>query len=602
MIMMSWLLFVTFLLAAEAQEHVGLKMSQSGLNQVLYSLVKNHSGDLNNITIPSNLHEITIKQKDLLSNPLILSLNEISNLNLNKDLKLFFKSSDIKIKGELNTRDVKFNIANVSSEGFDFKISLRFNQINLKAKSLSLCENRESLKNKNCGVGLKLNVSEALVQTMTHPLDLSISMKVKIKDGLAVARITKIESNLDSKKGPKLDIDFKSLNVPRISIVINGQETELDTSSLRQKVIEKKQFLAKKMLSFASDFIAGDLLRILNKYLKDKSLSTTISIFNKETRSQESEFQRISHTFPVDNTYVRPPIYLRTAQHNLIPAQDVFKSLVDQFSDVIRQAKIDLLIHKLASLKDQSIDVRGFIDFVLNHTRFKVGETLGNSERNLPPLDLNFSLDEHVSLAISEPVINGALDLANSTGLFQEIAEEVIKEKSFSLRNLKLHFVSEQSFKLVANVQVDLKKLRTSFWRNPLDWAGTEIGIWLERNNNNSVIYFPLEFEVLPVVYYSPTNEAKLSLKILSAFNGDSILNTFNYPSNVGQMYQVVRKAVVKKLREQMDSFENKVFDLDITKFLGQSGFKFKPKTIQFQNRAYIIIGAEIVDIVIKKD
>jgi hypothetical protein len=144
--------------------------------------------------------------------------------------------------------------------------------------------------------------------------------------------------------------------------------------------------------------------------------------------------------------------------------------------------------------------------------------------------------------------------------------------------------------------------LRTNFWKNPIEWAETEIGIWLERNNNNSVIYFPLEFEIVPATSYSESGEAKISIKIRTSLKDDSILNTYNYPSNVGQMFQMVRKAVIKKLQMQLDSFENKIFELDVTKFTTNYGIKFKPKTIKFEDKAYILLGADIIDVVIKKD
>ena len=59
---------------------------------------------------------------------------------------------------------------------------------------------------------------------------------------------------------------------------------------------------------------------------------------------------------------------------------------------------------------------------------------------------------------------------------------------------------------------------------------------------------------------------------------------------------------MIKKLQKQLDSFENKNFELDITKFTTDYGIKFKPKTIKFEDKAYIVLGADIIDVVIKKD
>jgi hypothetical protein len=600
--MMPWLLLIFCLIGAEAQDHLGVRISPSGVKEVLQGLVKNHSGTVEKIKIPSNLYEIKIKQKDLISNPLIATLNEISNINLNKDLTIFLKTDELSLNGDLDQKSVKINISDVTSQGLKLKISVKFNSLILKADSLSLCEDRESLKTKKCGQGLKLNVSGLSLRTISQPLELSLLLEVRIQNGLAIARIISTQSNLDVKRSPKIDINFKSLSVPRISIVINGQETELDTSTLREKILEKKQFLSKKLLSFASTYIAGDLVGVLNKYLKDKSLSTKISILNKESKALDLDWPLNLNYLPADNTYVRHPILFRSNADKVISADDIFETLMRQLSDVIRQAKLDLTIKKINSLQDQSLEIRGLFDFILNHGRFEVGDTLGNGQRKLPQLDMNNKSDDHILIAISEPVINGALDLANSTGLFQEMADELIKEKSLSLKSVRLHFFNPESFKLITNLEIDLKKLRTNFWKNPIEWAETEIGIWLERNNNNSVIYFPLEFEIVPVASYSESGEAKISIKIRTALKDDLILNTYNYPSNVGQMFQMVRKAVIKKLQQQLDSFENKNFELDITKFTSDYGIKFKPKTIKFEDKAYILLGADIVDVAIKKD
>jgi hypothetical protein len=594
--MLTWLLILVCLLGAKAQDHFGASIGNNGIQQIIQSLLKNTTVQNKTIKIPKDLHEITIKQKDLISNPIISALNQVSNINLSKDLKIYLKTSDILIHAIPDPKSFHLKLENVTSDGFDVRLGLNLSKIHLLSSSLELCETRANNKSLKCGQGLRVSISDASVKTLKRPVVLNISIKVQLRDGLAAAKVLNVQSNLGSKISPKLDIDFKKLQVPRIAIIIDGQETELDTSTLEQKLLEKKEYLAVKLLRFASDFIASDLAAGLNKYLKDKNLSTTISIFKKETRPSDLEFMFAPSAYQIRNEVLIPN------ENGQIPAEDILRNILDNLSEVIRQARLDLNVKTLNSTDDQGVMIKGMFDFILNQTRFKVGDQLGNSSRRMPPLHLNRNSKDHFAFAISEPVLNGALDLANSTGLFKEILDQVIKEQSISLRDLKLHFFTPQSFKLVSNVAIDLKKLRQSFWRNPIAWAETEIGIWLERNNNNSVIYFPLEFEIIPVVFYTNEGEAKLSLKVLSAFDGDTLLNTYNYPSNVGNMYKVVRKAVIKKLKAQMDQFENKEFEVDISKFTQKSGIKFRAKNIEFIDQAYIKLSGDILDVVLREN
>jgi hypothetical protein len=594
--MLTWLLLLTCLLGAKAQDHFGVSVGHQGVQQIIQSLLKNTNVQNKTIKIPKDLHEITIKQKDLLSNPLISALNQISNINLNKDLKIYLKTSDILINTVPDPQSFNIKLENVTSDGFDVRLGLNLSKIHLHTPSIELCESRTNNKSLKCGQGLRVSISDVSVKTLKRPVDLKIQLKIQLRDGLANAKVLKVQSNLGSKISPKLDIDFKKLQVPRIAIIIDGQETELDTSTLEKKLLEKKEYLAFKLLEFTSDFIASDLAAGLNKYLKDKNLSTTISLFKKETKSSDLELMFAPSPYEKRNNLFIP------FENGQIPAEEIFRNILDSLSEVIRQARLDLTVKSLNSTDDQGIMIKGIFDFILNQTRFNVGVQLGNSSRTMPPLHLNINSKDHFAFAISEPVLNGALDLANSTGLFKEILDQFIKEQSISLRDLKLHFFTPQSFKFVSNVSIDLKMLRQSFWRNPIAWAETEIGIWLERNNNNSVIYFPLEFEIIPVVFYTNEGEAKLSLKVLSAFEGDTLRNTYNYPSNVGNMYQVVRRAVIKKLKAQMDQFENKEFEVDISKFTQKSGIKFRAKNIEFIDQAYIKVSGDILDVVLREN
>jgi hypothetical protein len=602
--MKAWLIiYFLFSSFAFAQEQLVLRVNENGLMKVMKMALKYNTGTANNrtVVIPQNLYQFTIKQKDIIKNPIINIMNEISDLNLEKDLTFYLKTSEIKISGVVDPASLSTSISNSSPSGFDVKLSINLTKINVTASSISLCEDRQ-VKYKKCGGGLKTTATGLKVVTLKRPVVLTTVLRVSTSGGFASVKVLSVSSNLESKSSPGLDINLIDLEVPRLAIVINGQETELDTSKLKDKILEKKDYLGRKLLSFAGDFIANDLAEMINIYLKNTNVATTVQVYHRQKETPYNELEDYRYVDPYiavrDNTYVRPAIILPQGRFAPKPAKDVMQVMIEQFTDIIQQAKIDLSLKSMSTPLNKDVELAGVLNLVLNHTKFNVKNTLGNSARTLPVLNLSSFRQNDINLAISEPVLNGALDLVNSTGLFRELLEEVSDEASLSLNSLKLHFTNSNSFKAIVNVSVDLKKVRTSFWNDPKGWAETGIGVWLERNNNNSVIYFPIEIEVIPVVTRNATTGGvTLSIKLKSAFNGDNLLNTYGYPSNVGKMYNIVRKGVISKLHSSLDQYSGKVFDIDLTKFLNQSGVVFLPKSIVFTQSAYMLLNLDIQDI-----
>jgi hypothetical protein len=634
-----FLLMVSFF--SYGQEQMAVRLNENGLIKIMQMAIKYNSGASGSrtVVVPQSMYKFTVKQKDLVANPIINIVSEISNLNLNKDVDFFLHTSDIKVTGVVDQKSLVTSISNSKPSGFDLKLSINLSKVSLTGTSMSLCEDRLK-KIKKCGLGLKAIIKNLKISTLNRPVVLTTMMRVSVAQGLASVSVLSVNSNLESKAPPTFDINFSSLEMPKISIVINDQETELDTSRLRDQIIERKAFLGKKLLGFAGEFIANDLAEMINVYLNNTKVATTIEVYHRNTPTLLKEIDYkpsfyssdvdntyvrpaiviapIKVTFPVssspvnvqkvspdfydpykvaiDNTYVKPPVMY--ASHQAKPAVDVMKVLMEQFSQVVRHAQIDLSLKKINTPLNKDVELSGLLNFVLNHTTFKVKNTLGNSARLLPALNLNAQRGHDINLAISEPVINAALDLVNSTGLFNDLLEEVSDVGGLTINSLKLHFTYSNSLKAVANVAIDLKKVRTSIWNDPIGWAETGIGAWLERNNNNGIIYFPLEIEVLPVVTNEiSTGGVRLSIKIKSAFNGEKLLNTYNYPSNVGDMFNIVRKGVLKKLHGQLDQYADKNFEIDLSKFLNQSGVEFLPKSIVFNQAAYMLVNLDIKDI-----
>lgn len=596
--MKSWKLALIFTLLTGqvfAQEQMVLRLNEQGIMKILRMAVQYNTAtkESRTVSIPQNIYKFTIPKKQLLSNPIIPVVNEISDLNMNRDLDFYFNTSEIKVSGNVDVKSLKSQIFNSSESGFDVKLTLNLPQIVLNGARLSLCETKQR-NTKNCGSGLKATMNQLRITTVSRPVVLSIVLRLKTDGKVARVSVRSVDSNLDDKAAPGLDINFKSIDIPRIAIVINGQETELDTSRLKNEIMKRKSFLAKKLLSFAGDFIANDVAEMINVYLVNKSVATSYQIYKKENSfAKFDEFLASRTTNAADGTYVRPPVMLYNLK-NQSAAVDPMAPLMAQISEIIRNAQLGIALKKIATPGNKDIELSGLVSFMLNNRRINVRNALGNSARKLPALNLDSQRNNDITLAISEPLINGALDVANSTHLFQEIFEEISPVQGFSIKSVKIHFQNERALVAVVNAQVDLKKMKSKGIKS---WFKNKIAAWLERNNNNAVIYFPIEVQVVPVFKRLANGGTGLDLKVLSPFNYVNLPNRFNYPSNVPDMTETVKDGVMDELKESLEPHTNKTYSVDLTKFLNQSGVVFQPKTISINQNAYLMMNLDVVDI-----
>lgn len=580
-----------------AQEQMALRLNENGIMKILRMAIQYNtaSKESRTVVIPQNIYKFTLPKSQILSNPIVPVINEISDLNMNRDLDFYLNTSDIKISGTVDSKSLKAQIFNSTDTGFDVRLSINLPQIVVNGSKLSLCEDKQK-NTKNCGKGLKATLNSLKVTTVSKPVVLTIVLRLKTDGQAARVTVRSVDSNLEGKSAPNLDINFKSLDIPRIAIVINGQESELDTSKLKNEILKRKSFLAKKLLAFAGDFIANDVAEMINVYLVHKSIATSYQVYRKENQPIKfDEFlsYRNDYSVAVDNTYVRKPVIPYPQKTQKAPFNPM-TAMMAQISEVIRNAEVAISLKKISTPGNKDIELTGLINFILNNRRINVKNTLGNSNRALPKLDLNAQRNYDINLAISEPLINGALDLANTTKLFQEIFETISPVKGFSIRSVKLHFQSSKAMVAVVNAQVDLKKLESKGIKS---WFKNKIAAWLERNNNNSVIYFPIEVAVVPVFKQLASGGTGLDLKVLSPFNSTGLPNKYNYPSNVPNMTETVKDGVMDELRESLEPHTNKTYSVDISKFLNQAGVIFLPKTISINQNAYLMMNLDIVDI-----
>lgn len=570
-----------------AQEQLALRLNEQGMMKILRMAVQYNTAtkESRTIVIPQNIYKFSIPKSQILSNPIIPVVNEISDLNLNKDLSFYLNTSDIKVSGDVDQKSLKMAISNSSDNGFDLSLSIDIPQVVMDASRLALCEDKDRYS-KKCGQGLQASLSQLKIKTVGRPITVKAVLRLRTDGNVARVTVRSVETNLEGKNAPNLDINFKSVDVPRIAIVINGQETELDTSRLKNEILKYKTFLSKKLLSFVADFVAGDLVEMLNVYLVNTEVATSYQIYRKDVPVKFDEF--LSFPRPM------PEGYIRSALSELEKRNNPINTMMAQISEVIRSAQVEIALKKISTPENKDIELAGLVNLVLNGRGLNVRNTLGNSFRPLPRLDLTSQRNNDINLAISEPVINGALDLVNSTGLFQEVLEAAAPVPGVSIRSVKMHFNGNKSLVAVVNAQVDLKKLHSD---GIASWFKNNIAVFLERNNNNSVIYFPIEVEVIPHFKSLPTGGTGVDLRVLSPFNYAELPNRYNYPTNVPKMSEIVKAGVMDELRGSLEPHTNRTYSVDLSKFLNQAGVEFLPKSISINQSAYLLLNMDLVDI-----
>jgi len=575
-------LFLMITSFAYAEDQMSVRLNEKGILKILRMAVKynTNSKSSKTIVIPANVYKFTIPQKDLIANPVVSAVNEISDLDMTRDLDFYLQTSMIRINGKVDQKSLKATITNSRPTGFDLKISLNIPQVSVSGESMNICEDRLK-KVKKCGAGLKTTVGALKIVTYSRPIILHTNLRVSVKNNSARVKVISVTSNLESKGGPSLDINFNSITIPRVAIVINDQETELDTSRLKEVIMKRKSLLAKKLLGFVGNFIASDLAEMMNVYLTNVQVPTTVEVYREE------EIQPTMSEF-FSELYNRPRIALEDKK---TPGE----VMEEQISAIIRNAAISLSLQSITTPLNKDIQLGGELSMVLNNRVLNIKNKLSNiAVEKLPKLNLTPFRNHDLNLAISEPVINGALDLVTKTGLFQELFETFGNVPGFSLGLVQVHFAKDKTLRAVVNAQIDLNKVESDSFGSYLknQWAA-----FRERNNNDGKIYFPIEINIVPKVVPQPDGSVALDLFVDSPFENGNLINSFNYPSNIFKMKSEVKKGVLEKLKTSLGKHTNKSYVVDITKFMNQSGVVFKPKAISFEQGAFILVNLDIADI-----
>jgi hypothetical protein len=570
-----------------SQDQMALRLNEKGILKIMEMALKYNTATESSRTflVPQKVYQFTIPKSKLNSNQFLRVVNQISNLDLSKDFNFYLNTSDIKILGEVDQRSLSTTIINSHEDGFDVSLSISLPKITASGAQVSLCKNKKN--DRECGRGLQATLSDLLVETKGAPLKIQAVLRFRSVDNLAQVRVISTSSNLETEDGPELEINFKKVMIPKMSLVINGTETVLNTSGLKQAIRNKKDFLASKLLNFVADFIASDFAEMVNVYLVNKQVATSWKLNGQDKLIPYLKYIDKVDTNNIDYTYIsRPKISTPSNPLSLI---------VSHFADIVNNSQVELRLNKIRTPGNKDLELAGEVDFIFNGQKVVVNDRLGNRVNNrLPHLNLSGERDTDINLVISEPLINGALDVISSTGLFQDLLEANGKITGFQVKNLKIHFSKANRIYAVANAEIDLKKLNSQGVKH---WFKNKVAAFLERNNNNAIIFFPIQLEITPYFTRTVDGGAGLDLYIKSPFDQDMLANSFGYPSNVDAMFSDVRQGVLEELKQNLGKFTDRRYSVDINKFINQAGVEFRPRMISVNQGAYLMINLDIIDI-----
>ncbi len=602
-------LLLVSMLSAQAQDQMMIRVNHSGVIQVMRMALKyNRQGQgQTGFKIPRGLYSFKIPRSQVASNPIIQILNEVSDVNFNRDYPFYVTNSDIIVDGTIDESSLQTAVSNYTAKGFDLKISFKINKLSLSAADLSLCETKSGIK---CGKGLKASFKNVTVALRPGSLiTMSTDFKVAFEADQARMKLVKATSNLGNAQGPKLNINIGSVTVPPISIVINGQEAQLDTSSLRDEIMERRTFLAQKLLAFAGDFIAEDLAEMVNKALKNQCVPTRLQVLEigrEDMPATGGGFTRIPVVIAADNTRVvrnyypeRLPLQIYQGDNK---AEPTFMELLQKdLMSIIKSARFEVNLKSLRTPLNQDIELRANGALRLNRRSWNVRNTVANSSRVLPALNIDSIINrqDHFGVVIGEPMINAATDLLSTIGVFQKVMDAQVKMGGVYVDSIKAHFKNGATqagdrLYVVGNARVNLRELDADgVWA----WIKRTLAVWLERNNNNAVLRFPIQFEVIPRIVNSG-GKIKLMMRVNSPFENETTLkNTYGYPNNVTSATSIVRSTVIDLLKENMGEYVNREFEFPLDDYLSQQGVTIHPKSIRMINSAYLMVSADIKDL-----
>ncbi|MFZ4712694.1 MAG: hypothetical protein ACOYL6_03190 [Bacteriovoracaceae bacterium] len=585
--------------SATGKQHLNVQISNEAVKTIVLSALntaKEKSGKMI-VSVPAQGKTIKEQIKNEKFQPVIDIIQELTALDLGQPFNFTIASTMGAAKAFVDSKNVKLNMLEANKNSFILSLSTSLTGIELAVPKLSICEGKACTK-KN----LRVDIGGITIKQIPGTsLNVAAKIKISIKEGIATAQVYDLITNLGKKSEPHIDVNFASLKIPPVSISINDQETTMDTSKIRELVLEYKTDIANQIILQAANIMKNDVEGIINGFLKGKNFSTKVG------GTYQRKYEPFDLTYkptPIDNTYAHHhyPISKNPTPVVPAPSPSTQQQLVSELEAMVNSADFGFQVSKIAALNNR-LDLSFNPFFAINGSDIVIPFDIGYGPylRELSPLIYSSApKDYSVAIGISEAFINAivstpeeSLDMINAVLSLNPSFKGI----TIDYPGVKLHILNGRVYAVV-NLHVNLDKVTTeSAWEGFQKWLAGISEVFHETHGH---MRFPLEIALTPAII-SQNGEKFLQLKPTSPITGTSLNNTFGYYSNLGKATGAVKDKIINTIRAVLSKPLSKDIMIPLKSLTSQAELKVDPKSIGVEPSGHLVIYGDIQSLDLKK-
>lgn len=592
----------------QAGDHVAFNLKNSGIKKVIKSALAHYlkSNKQDSLIVPAKMITGTIHREEVAQNPIMRQMQGFLDIPEQGNLSYHLVWSDIKIKSHYDDDTVKV-IHSGDRENLNASIGVEFTEVSIQTDRIEICEFYEQgacLQEKGFygrleGVEISLAANSRISALVKGHVSIE-GHSVKLKFSEVISNLSETIDTGDSKllkvltpelNPPQFDINFKSFYMPPPILHVNGQSFELNVEEIQNLLLAEKDFMAKSFTRLIGNFIAQDLVEVINDYFITQLPEIKSQVSMLEYNRGEYLLDRF-----VELSRENPQEALRFLnQFSARPEGEL--STIEKIKYVARakisEAESKFIFRRLETPRRDQLSI--FFDnrLQVNKKELKLLKKIRNGRQNLGKLIFEETQCPYdFAVAFSESYFNGLLNLASETRLLQAMFGEIHQMKGFYLNGLNIHFAQIpyrkelKKIKLVANVTIILSEMESEGIGS---WIGNMFAAVLEKN----VIWFPLEID-LEVNLDRLNRDGKIILDPKDPFGPTGELrNTYGYPFK--DMNGIVKRSLYKKLKEKMaPMFEEKI-EIDINNYLEEiPGLKMSAQTLYYHESGHLVFAMQL--------
>ena len=565
------------------------RVTPLGLQSLLKAVLDKYSetgapGNRAGFTIPKTATKSVVTFSKEKYAALISLSQEFFELDFATGVPLYTRTSAVQLSANVAPSDIKLTPVTTDANGFDADLSVKITDFSATVPVISVCDRVDCDSKQGLRMDLKgISISQS---AQSVPILLKARVSCRLENGILKFNILKLSSNLEAVRAPVMNVAFQQILLPTISIESEGHSVTLDTSQLKVEIQKHSAEIGTAIVHSASNYFAGDLALVVNNLLSQESLDAS-----------------------VQENYIKAPQPL-WPNFSTPESSDPLQSVLSEVQQSTSSAHFD------AGLSGINFGENGILD-----TSFQLGLNL-NGKLMTPSAQLERCSQKSVmgplkfetapaadaygfATAISEPLVNAALKLANSTGLVAQVMKGLSGMEGITLGpdGLKVLFVrKDQQPKIIAILSLDVdisKRPSTGFWAG----MKQDIGILLEKTlGAGGHLVFPLQIEIEPSLKIDPVSgETVLSLRTINPVHQTSLENTYGCQSNLSQVTSTVRNSFLQTLTSSFKDVLGKTQTIPISGWIKNTGVHFTPTKVDVESSGHLVIYGNLEKIDWKK-